>query len=191
MAYEKSVIEKSILDTSRKFLFRYGYKNLNLNDVAKEIGISKTTLYKIYGSKYIVAEKIIDNIISEATEKRDALLSLDLPINEKLEKAVAQISSIFSTMDDEFLKDLQNTVPELWNKIDLERKSKEDLIVKLIFHEQQRGTVKNDHPPEILAAILLSIIQNIFSPDFFLKHNTTPNDAGAVAVNVFLKGCLN
>ncbi len=190
MAYEKTVIENAILDTSRKCLFRYGYKNLNLNDVAKEIGISKTTLYKIYGSKYIVAEKIIDNIILEATGKRDAILSLDLPINEKLQKAVEQISEIFSSMDEEFLKDLQNTVPELWDKIESERKSKEDLIVKLISKDQKNGIIKSDHSPKILAAVLLSIIQNIYSPEFFLKYNTTPKDAGSMAIDVFLKGCL-
>lgn len=41
MAYEKEMIEKTILDVSPRLLFRYGYKNLNLNDVAKEIGMNK------------------------------------------------------------------------------------------------------------------------------------------------------
>ena len=43
MAYEKKALEKTILDITERQLFRYGYKSLNLNEVAKEAGISKVT----------------------------------------------------------------------------------------------------------------------------------------------------
>ena len=41
MAYEKDALEQKLLDVAEAQLFRHGYKALNLNDVAREAGISK------------------------------------------------------------------------------------------------------------------------------------------------------
>ena len=55
MAYEKDALEQKILDVAEAQLFRHGYKALNLNDVAREAGISKVTLYKVVENKYALA----------------------------------------------------------------------------------------------------------------------------------------
>lgn len=48
MAYEKDALEQKLLDVAEAQLFRHGYKALNLNDVAREAGISKVTLYRLW-----------------------------------------------------------------------------------------------------------------------------------------------
>ena len=130
MAYEKEVLEKSILDVSEKHLFRLGYKNLNLNDVAKELKISKTTLYKNINNKYDVATMVVDRLLEKADLSISELLQMELSLPEKLRKGLKIISSIFTKMDREFLNDLENTLPELWEKIDVARKEKEKLLQK-------------------------------------------------------------
>ena len=170
MAYEKEVLEKSILDVSEKHLFRLGYKNLNLNDVAKELKISKTTLYKNINNKYDVATMVVDRLLEKADLSISELLQMELSLPEKLRKGLKIISSIFTKMDREFLNDLENTLPELWEKIDAARKEKEKLLIKMLSNEQKHGNLRMDLSPELLAPLLLTLIRGMYNPTFSFKQ---------------------
>jgi AcrR family transcriptional regulator len=190
MAYEKEVLEKIILDASEKLLFPYGYKNLNLNDVAKEINISKTTLYKTFDSKYVVASRVIERLLENAEFAMSELLQLELPLPEKLKQSIEIISNIYTKMDREFLYDLENSLPELWKKIDAVRKKKESLITTLLSKEQSKGVVRADIDPALLSALLLTLIRGMYNPGFFLTYNVTSDVVAKAIVDIFLRGSV-
>ncbi|MDD4564935.1 MAG: TetR/AcrR family transcriptional regulator [Eubacteriales bacterium] len=190
MAYEKEVLEKLILDVSEKFLFRYGYKNLNLNDVAKEINISKTTLYKTFDSKYVVASRVIERLLENAEFAMSELLQSELPLPEKLKQGIEIISNIYTKMDREFLYDLENSLPELWEKIDAARKKKESAITALLFKEQSKGVVRADIDPALLSALLLTLIRGMYNPNFFLTYNVTSDVVVKAIIDIFLQGSV-
>lgn len=190
MAYEKEVLEKIILDASEKFLFRYGYKNLNLSDIAKEINISKTTLYKIFDSKYVVANRVIERLLQNAELAMSELLKSELPLPEKLSQGIGIISKIYTKMDMEFLRDLQNSLPELWEKIDTARKEKESSLAALLLKEQKNGTVRNDINPSLLSAVILTLVRGMYNPTFFLTHQVTFDSVNKAIVEILLQGTL-
>jgi AcrR family transcriptional regulator len=190
MAYEKEVLEKMILDASEKFLFRYGYKNLNLNDIAKEINISKTTLYKIFDSKYVVANRVIERLLQNAEVAMSKLLQSELPLPEKLSQGIEIISKIYTKMDMEFLRDLENSLPELWERIDTARKEKEGSLTALLLKEQKNGTVRNDIDPSLLSAVILTLVRGLYNPTFFLTHQVTADSVNKVIVDILLQGTL-
>lgn len=191
MAYEKDALEKIILDASEKFLFRYGYKNLNLNDVAKEANISKTTLYKTFDSKYTVAGRVIERLLENADAAMSVLLRSELPLPEKLRQGIEIISDIYIKMDREFLYDLKNSLPELWNKIEVARREKETLITAMLSEEQRRGVVRADIDPALLSALILTLISGVYNPTFFLSYNVSSDTIGKLIVDVLLQGSLN
>ncbi len=191
MAYEKDALEKIILDASEKFLFRYGYKNLNLNDVARETNISKTTLYKTFDSKYIVASRVIERLLENAEFAMSELLQSELPLQEKLRQGIEIISNIYTKMDREFLYYLENSLPELWNKIEVARKGKEQLITVMLSKEQRKGVVRAEIDPALLSALILTLIRNMYNPAFFLSYNVSSDTVGELIVDVLLQGSLN
>lgn len=128
MAYEKDILEKMILDASEKILFRYGYKNLNLNDVAKEINISKTTLYKTFDSKYVVASKVIERLLANTEQAMSELLQSELPLPEKLTQGMDIIANIYAKMDNTFCTTWKTACLTYGTKLTLrERKKKVQL----------------------------------------------------------------
>lgn len=190
MVYEKKALEKIILDASEKFLFRYGYKNLNLNDIAKEINISKTTLYKAVDSKYAVASKVIDRLLTDAEIAMSDLLQSELPLPEKLQQGLGIISNIYTKMDREFLKDLESSLPELWEKIDTARKEKEGLLTALLAKGQSNGIIRADLDPALLSALILALVRGMYNPVFFLTHHVKSDEVGKLIIDVFLQGTL-
>lgn len=190
MAYEKEALEKIILDASEKLLFRYGYKNLNLNDVAKETNISKTTLYKTFDSKYVVASRVIERLLENAEFAMSDLLQSELPLPKRLRQCIEIISNIYTKMDMEFLQDLESSLPELWERIDTARKEKESLITSLLAKEQKNGMVRADIDPTLLSALILTLIRGMYNPTFFLTHHVTSDAVNRVIVDILLQGAL-
>jgi AcrR family transcriptional regulator len=190
MAYEKETLEKKILDISERHLFRYGYKNLNLNDVAKEAGISKTTLYKTFDNKYLIASKVIERFLEKADSEILELLQKELPLQDKIRQSIKIISNLYIKMDKDFLYDLENSLPELWAKIDSVRKTKESILTELLLKEQRNGMVRDDIDSALLSALIMILVRGVYTPDFFFTRNVSADTVGDVIVNIFLNGIL-
>ena len=190
MAYEKKALEKAILDISEKQLLRYGYKNLNLNKVAKEAGISKVTLYKIFDSKYEITSQVIKRILEKSDLEMSDLLQSELPLQTKIQQGVKIISSLYLKMDKDFLYDLEHSLPELRQQIDDVRKAKEKIIAQLLTNAQSKGAIREDIDPELLSALIMALIRGVYNPDFFFNHNVSADTVGNVIVNIFMDGIL-
>lgn len=190
MAYEKGHLEKIILDAAEEQLFRIGYKNLNLNEVAIKINISKTTLYKTFESKYQVADKIIDRLLSEAEVISNILLAAEMPLPEKLRHTLEILINIYTKMDREFLGELQSTLPELWKKIDIARTKRQDMFTALFAQEQAKGVIRSHLDPALLSALFHALVIGVYNPHFFLTHNITADVVGNGIIDTFLQGIL-
>lgn len=164
MAYEKDALEQKILDVAEAQLFRHGYKALNLNDVAREAGISKVTLYKVVENKYALAEKVVRRFLAQADAEMSTLLAGSLPLEEKLRRGV--------------------------QLIDDTRKGREQALAALFAEAQRAGVVRADVDAELLAASLLVLVRGIFQPTFFITHDVSAERAGEMIVQLVLHGAL-
>lgn len=185
MAYEKDALEQKLLDVAEAQLFRHGYKALNLNDVAREAGISKVTLYKVVENKYALAEKVVRRFLAQADAEMSTLLAGSLPLEEKLRRGVQLLAALYLRMDKRFLSDLQSSLPALWQLIDDTRKGREQALAAL-FAEAQRADVDAG----LLAASLLVLVRGIFQPAFFITHDVSAERAGEMIVQLVLYGAL-
>lgn len=57
-------IKDLILDAAERLLVRYGYKKMTVDDIAREVGIGKGTIYLHFNSKEEIALARIDRVIS-------------------------------------------------------------------------------------------------------------------------------
>src|SRR5512133_2454862 len=60
---------KNILSRVSELYLRYGIKSITMDDVARELGISKKTLYQYVTDKDDLVGKIVDNEISRRHEE--------------------------------------------------------------------------------------------------------------------------
>jgi len=81
---DKSLRKQRIIDTAADLFQKKGYSSTTLDDVAKELGVSKAALYHYVSRKdellSIIYAHSIKNIFMGTTE----ILRMDLPPNEKL-----------------------------------------------------------------------------------------------------------
>ncbi len=73
-----------ILDAAERLLSRFGYTKMTMDDLAREVGIGKGTLYLHFPSKEEVVLSRLDRLIDRLIEELSAIAATDRDPAEKL-----------------------------------------------------------------------------------------------------------
>ncbi len=153
--------------------FRYGLKNVTMDDIARELGISKKTLYTHFDKKKSIVQKVTESyLLCQSEEASEIAHSAKDPVHELL-MVMDQISSVFESLDIRVVHDMQRYFPESWQ---LFNQHKEGFILKLIKENLKRGIEAGLFREEIdvdiiarlrMEQIITAMDPMIFPPDQF------------------------
>ncbi len=79
-------VREAILDATDLLLSRFGYQKMTIDDLAKEVGIGKGSVYLHFTSKEEIVLSHIDRIIEQLKGKLSAIAKGDSPAEERLQK---------------------------------------------------------------------------------------------------------
>jgi AcrR family transcriptional regulator len=79
----------AILDAMERLLARYGYRKTTVDDLAREAGIGKGTVYLHFPSKEEVALCSIDRVVGRVQERLRELAASPAPAPERLRRMLA------------------------------------------------------------------------------------------------------
>ena len=79
-------VREAILDATDSLLSRYGYKKMTIDDLAKEVGIGKGSVYLHFTSKEEIVLSHVDRIIEQLKGKLAAISGSDEKPEERLRK---------------------------------------------------------------------------------------------------------
>lgn len=160
--------ETGILNRVRELMFRHGIKNLTMDDIAQNLGISKKTLYQIVDNKADLVNKILDLTLSEQKEGIQCIIeSKENPIEELLD-IYRKNSALARSMHYELTFELRRYYPESWEKLEDFRS---EYIYGCIYRNLEKGIMqglyRNDINIPILARLYSARVMDIFNPNMF------------------------
>jgi AcrR family transcriptional regulator len=79
----------AILDAMERLLARYGYRKTTVDDLAREAGVGKGSIYLHFPSKEEVALCSIDRVVGRVQERLRELADADAPAPERLRRMLA------------------------------------------------------------------------------------------------------
>ena len=98
----KQEAKTKIIDSARIIFSKKGYHDATMDDVAKEVGVSKGALYSYFKSKeallraiYLQNHQILREIISQACKKGDLMQALENVYSLVTEKSTGNLHSHF------------------------------------------------------------------------------------------------
>lgn len=66
-------VREGILDATERLLERYGYRKMTVEDIAREVGVGKGTIYLHFASKEEVVLSHVDRIVDRLKERLQAI----------------------------------------------------------------------------------------------------------------------
>ncbi len=80
---------QQILEVAKELFLHYGFKKVTLVDIAKELGVSRPTVYQAFPNKEEIFTAIIDDWSDEAISQILSNRRPDAPVREQIEAAIS------------------------------------------------------------------------------------------------------
>jgi TetR/AcrR family transcriptional regulator, cholesterol catabolism regulator len=175
-----------------ELFMRYGIKALTMDDVARELGISKKTLYQFVESKDDLVNKVMEIHLTvecgradvAAKDSSDALDEMLLVIRENLGDMHRMKSNI--------MFELQKYHREAWEKIQsYQRGFLYDVVRKNLERGVAEGLYRDDFDVDIVAKLHLAQTFAIFDEAWFPKPPYNSATLFREAIMHYLHGVLS
>lgn len=163
--------QEKILKTSLELFFKYGIKRVTMDDIAKELGMSKKTIYLYYKEKDDLVNQLCElEMLKHQKKFEDIYLQSKNPIHEIILISDA-IREMTQNMNPIFFLDLQKFYPTAFS---IFQAFKENCAFKDMVRNIKKGKEDGFYRPEIdeefvarhrLAQIDMLMFGNYFSFD--------------------------
>ena len=97
---------------------RYGFKSVTMDDVARELGISKKTLYQHVANKSELIKRVIEQYIKE---EKDCMHEISMNASDPIEQILMMaryVLQILRTVKPTAMFDLKKYYREMWRELD-------------------------------------------------------------------------
>ncbi len=183
---------KQIIVEKADHLFRtYGIRSVTVDDICKECGISKKTIYKYYTDKYALASKTLKFHYDKLYNEINIIIS-----NSKNSiTSFLDLSTYFRTtlnqMTPSFVYDLKKYNPDLYQ---IHQKSKEKLFVKtlekVIKDGKNEGLIRKEINEKITSKLRIEMIESGLNQDVFPLSKYDFNEIQLISFDLFLRGII-
>jgi TetR/AcrR family transcriptional regulator, cholesterol catabolism regulator len=158
---------QNILEKVGELYNKYGIKSVTMDDVARELSISKKTLYQYVENKNDLVSLVFNYMMNEKDCSFTDIFEKEQNAVEELLEVGINIIKSFSDYNPSTEYDLKKYYPELFIKLHEDRKGKMyDAILKNIQKGKKEGLFRTNMDEVIIAKIQVSRFLNISSDDF-------------------------
>ncbi|GHB82893.1 TetR/AcrR family transcriptional regulator [Persicitalea jodogahamensis] len=184
-------MKERILKAAVDLFWRYGVKSVTMDDIAKELGISKKTIYQQFNDKDAIVKEVVERELDcEQTDIDRLEAEASDPIEEVM-RTSDYIRASFATVSPVLLNDLKKYHPKAWA---LFQKHKHEHIIQGISGNLRRGMeaglYRSDINVDVLARMRVEQIEMAFDPAIFPPQKFAIIEVHVQLIHHFLRGIL-
>jgi AcrR family transcriptional regulator len=181
-----------IVAGARKHFFARGFRQVTMDDLARELGMSKKTLYTCFPGKLDLLRAVIADKSADVSADLDRITSDSAAdFSSKLARLVECFQKHAGEIQAPFVRDVRREAPEIFQMIEIMRR---DLLQrhfgKLLAQGRKAGLVRKDIPAYLIIEILLGAVQAVANPQKVEELGITPKTALLAVLSVVLEGTL-
>lgn len=189
MAEPVSEKDKILYFTHAKFITEGFYKT-TMDEIARDLQISKKTIYKHFDTKEMLLEEVCNMRISFMTDKIDQIVESDENSITKFLKIINLHKSLMMNCSNSWFKDLQIHAPDCLKKFNDVREIKlMNVLARLVEQGKKEKAIANV-PTQILITAMLGAVDSVTRGDFILNSKFSFHDAIRITAEIFFNGIL-
>lgn len=184
-------VKESIIETAEELFLRYGFKRVTMDDIAREMAISKKTIYQYFKDKNEMVCSATERHLRKENEAIEALEAESENVIEYLVRLSKQLRRHMSTVNPGAMEDLKKYFPEGW-KIFVHYKKEIFLksMIKILRKGMEEGHFRKDMNPEVLGIMRMEQIQLAFDQNLFPRNRFDFADVQIELLRHFIAGIL-
>jgi len=187
----ETVRKRIILDAARRLLVRRGYRDIPLDDVAREARVAKGTLYLYFKGK----DDLLRAVLQDLTDQLDARLS-KIPPRLKGRDALRRAAEVHLAFSDKYRDFVAQLVPgnPLLSGSKGGKAIQKEFVNHLALLSEKwirpciAAGVLRAHDPRVVAMFFMSLIRLFMIRKFMLKDRRSLKGHAPQLVSLFING---
>ena len=184
--------QQRIVAGARRHFLSEGFRNVTMDDLAEELGMSKKTLYAHFASKTELVRAVMIEKLGQAEEELEAITSrTGAAFADLIHDLLACIQRHGEEIRPPFIRDVRRDTPELFSVVEERRSAMiHKHFDRLLKAGRKAGMIRKDLPVRVIVEILVGATQAIVNPQKTTELGLTPRDAYSAVISVVLQGVL-
>ena len=178
-----------ILEVATEHFSRFGVRTVTMEDIARQIGVSKKTIYQEFEDKRDLVLAVFNQILELDRQKLTFILETDDGVIEHLVHTSRMMRERLSSINPMVIMEIQKYFPEAWRMFE---NFKETVIMQDLVNVLERGKSLGYFRPEIdsqiLAKVRIKQITEAFDPANFTRPDFNFVEEQVVLMDHFLHG---
>lgn len=160
-----------ILAKAEELFMRLGIKSISMDDLSRQLGMSKKTLYQSFRSKGVLIREVIAGACEREQEVISGIQSKNYNAVEEFILIAHFVINQLRNLSPSTLYDLQKYYPKAWNHFETEHRH---FVIESMERNIVRGIEQGLYRPEINAQMVahfyFSMTRMLVNNDFNLNH---------------------
>ena len=184
-------IRERIVATAERVFLGSGFNRVLMDDLARELGMSKKTLYSHFTSKEELLRAVLVRRTGEVDRGLEAIVSAKESFPAKLGHLARFLQSRVSEVSPIFLEDIRRYAPECFRVVEEYRGRAIPRYFGRLFDEGIRtGHVRRQVNRDLLVRMLVLSIQGIIRPETVEELHLRPREALDHILAILFDGIL-
>jgi len=181
-----------IIAGARKHFFARGLRGVTMDELAKELGMSKKTLYVHFpGKTALVKGMLLQKFQEVETELELIARNKSIAFPEMLHELMATLHRHTGEIQPPFIHDIQRESPEIFQFIESRRRiTIRRYFGRLLGAGRRSGVVRKDIPLKLIMEIFLGAMQSVANPPKLIELGITPKTCISAIITVILEGVI-
>jgi TetR/AcrR family transcriptional regulator, cholesterol catabolism regulator len=163
-----------ILEQVVKLYHRYGVKSVTMDDVAKQLGISKKTIYEFFSDKEDLVKQVLLFEHDHSCGFLKAIENRKLNAIEELFEVYKMINTLLREYNPSMEYDIRKYYPGLFLKVrDIKRKRMFESVLKNLNQGKKEGLYRKDLHAKIIAKLHVFRTESLLDNDMFTQEELT------------------
>ncbi len=186
---EESETRDKILEGTEALFMKYGIRSVTMDDIARNLSVSKKTLYQHFTDKDDLVYKMSELYLERSFHQYEEIARISKNAIDELSKISVCLKRDMENLNPSLLFDLQKYHPKAWGLYN-EHKVKviSQSVMRNILHGVADGFYRPDINPDIMAIARLILIEAAFNPELFPKDRFNFVEVQTQLFDLFVHG---
>ena len=184
-------IKLNIVEKANALFRTFGFRGVTVDDICRECGISKKTIYNYYSDKESLANETIKFHYNNLYKEIKKIIDLSINSIETFFKISSHFRETLNDTTPLFVHDLKKFHPELYkNHQDYKEKLFEKSLQKVLIAGKEEGLIRNDINEKIISKLRIEMVEIGFNQDIFPLKKYDYRDIQLISFDLFLRGVV-
>ena len=180
-------LKEAILRGTIQVFNQKGLK-FTMDDVARELSISKKTIYTVFTDKGALFLQMVDYIFDSIKDSEQRIMEDDsLPLIEKIRRILGVMPEGYRDIDFRQLYLLKDRYPAIYAKVEKRLETGWENTIELLNRAMEEGVIRRIDIP-ILKLMLEASIEQFFQRDILIRNGLSYQEALDEVVDILIEG---